>query len=191
MENVPQLADHQVFGEFLECLAPAYHVQWSIVECSSLGIPQSRRRLVLLASRLGPSGLELSHPEDETPTVRATISGLPSLAAGEQDKTDPLHMASSLSPRNLQRIRASKPGGTWRDWDEELQIGLPPQGQRRHVPQCLRTDGVGRGGTNDYDSVLWLWEWPLRSPGARSRDLPSGGSDASNFPSLVHIRSGR
>ena len=42
------------------------------------------------------------------------------IQAGECDPNDPLHFASSLSDRNLKRIRASKPGGTWRDWPEEL-----------------------------------------------------------------------
>ena len=58
MENVAQIADHDVFNDFLHHL-DGYHVEWSIVECSTLGIPQSRRRLVLLASKLGDQGLEV------------------------------------------------------------------------------------------------------------------------------------
>ncbi|MFT8938151.1 DNA cytosine methyltransferase, partial [Liquorilactobacillus sp.] len=33
---------------------------------------------------------------------------------------DPMHYAPKLSKINLKRIRQSKPGGTWHDWDEEL-----------------------------------------------------------------------
>lgn len=30
------------------------------------------------------------------------------------------HKARKMSPKNLQRIRASVPGGSWKDWSEEL-----------------------------------------------------------------------
>src|ERR1700733_13614113 len=56
MENVPQLGDHSIFGEFLMSLR-GYHVWSDIVECSVYGIPQSRKRLVLLASKFGSVGL--------------------------------------------------------------------------------------------------------------------------------------
>lgn len=120
MENVPQLMDHEVFYGFIEGLAD-YKVWWEIVDCASFGIPQTRKRLVLMASRLGEQGLGLS-PSDECPaTVRETIQGLRALKAGESDPDDALHAASALSETNLRRIRASKPGGTWRDWPDELQ----------------------------------------------------------------------
>jgi DNA (cytosine-5)-methyltransferase 1 len=120
MENVPQLADHPVFQQFLKSL-DGYKKWWQVVECSSIGIPQTRKRLVLLASRLGSAGLELSQEQVRRATVRDTISVLPAINAGERDPEDELHAACSLSPLNLTRIRASRPGGTWRDWPTELQ----------------------------------------------------------------------
>lgn len=119
MENVPQLADHPVFEQLLKSLSD-YETWWKVVECASIGVPQTRKRLVLLASRLGSVALDDSHAEQKA-TVRAAISSLPSLRAGECDPEDRLHVASSLSPLNRARIRASKPGGTWRDWPEKLQ----------------------------------------------------------------------
>ena len=44
-------------------------------------------------------------------TVRDAIANLPELEAGETDPNDPLHTSASLAPLNLQRIKASKPGG--------------------------------------------------------------------------------
>ena len=44
------------------------------------------------------------------------------IAAGESSKEDPLHRAASLSPLNLKRIQATKEGGSWRDWPEELKL---------------------------------------------------------------------
>lgn len=119
MENVPQLEKHPVFQEFLSALE-GYHVVWSVLDCSSIGVPQTRKRLVLLASRLGSEGLFLPMPDGSAATVRSTISHLPPLNAGEVDKNDPMHVACKLSKLNLERINASQPGGTWRDWKPSL-----------------------------------------------------------------------
>lgn len=119
MENVPQLLLHKVFSDFLNVLT-GYHVTWSVVDCDRVGVPQKRKRMVLMASRFGSERLSLSKSDIPTETVRSKIAALPSLIAGEADADDPLHVACKLSPLNLRRIRVSKPGGTWRDWPEDL-----------------------------------------------------------------------
>lgn len=53
MENVPQLVDHEVFRDFLAALR-GYHTWWEVIDCVRYSVPQTRRRLVLLASRIGP-----------------------------------------------------------------------------------------------------------------------------------------
>lgn len=120
MENVPQLLHYEVFQNFLADLKH-YSISWSVINCADYGVPQSRKRLVLIASKLGK--VELLTPdrlEENNSTVRKAISHLSPLEAGSCDPKDRLHTASSLSEINLKRIRASKPGGTWRDWDESL-----------------------------------------------------------------------
>ena len=123
MENVPSLVnyrDGEVFKGFCNRLKGAgYHVAWTIAKCEEFGVPQKRRRLVLLASRYAPLG-KLKANQNATVSVREVIGDLPKLDAGQSDPNDPLHTAPSLSEKNLRRIRASKPGGTWRDWPEEL-----------------------------------------------------------------------
>lgn len=147
MENVPAITKHGVFGEFVEALEGwGYHVWYDVVDASRYGTPQRRKRLVLLASLHGP--IELVPPTHETPrTVREVIGDLPPLAAGEADPNDPLHVAAGLSPKNLARIRASRPGGTWRDWPEELMAAC-------HV------NGSGRS----YSSVYGRMEWDEPAP---------------------------
>lgn len=120
MENVPQIADHAVFKTFLRSLS-GYDKWWSVVDCELMGIPQTRKRLVLLASRLEGEPLRLVTPPASVSTVRQAIEALPPISAGEAHPHDALHTAPSLSTRNLSRIRASVPGGTWRDWPVELQ----------------------------------------------------------------------
>ncbi|MDF9828612.1 DNA (cytosine-5)-methyltransferase 1 [Ereboglobus sp. PH5-10] len=122
MENVPGLAEHAVFEKFLEFLDKAeYKVSAQIVKCTDYGIPQQRERLVVLASKLGPINLlPPSRFRSRVKTVRDAIATLPQLESGAADKHDDLHRCPSLSPLNLQRIQASIPGGTWRDWDPRL-----------------------------------------------------------------------
>lgn len=120
MENVPQLLDHPVFEQFLENL-DGYSIEWSVVQAVRIGIPQTRKRLVLIASKLGADGLALPQNEQKAKTVRQAIGRLRPIKAGESDPKDRLHVASRLSKTNLERIRHSKQGGTWRDWPDDLQ----------------------------------------------------------------------
>ena len=122
MENVPQVRAHSVFEQFVRTLQQAgYSTSVSIVRCVDYGIPQARMRLVFLASLLGAIGLRERDPRrDRKRTVRQVIGGLEALTAGGISDCDPLHRASSLSDLNLKRIRAAKPGGSWRDWNSDL-----------------------------------------------------------------------
>ncbi|AYD89027.1 DNA cytosine methyltransferase [Actinomyces sp. 2119] len=146
MENVPQLLDHPVFSRFVEDLS-GYSVGWSVVQAARIGVPQTRKRLVLVASRLGDVGLPLSQEGKEARTVRQAIGGLRPIRAGESDPEDRLHVASRLSRVNLERIRHSKPGGTWRDWPEDLRAA------------CHRKTS---GAT--YPSVYGRMSWDEASP---------------------------
>ncbi len=120
MENVPQVERETVFQDFVRSLEDnGFTVSRRVVECVRYGVPQARRRMVLLASKLGP--IELLDAEETTSaTVRDVIGHLPRIEAGESWPDDPLHSAADLAPINLKRIRASRPGGTWRDWPAEL-----------------------------------------------------------------------
>ena len=146
MENVPPLRKRRVFGEFVaDMLDAGYFVDFELVDGRDIGIPQKRRRLVLVASLLGP----ITIPETAKPTVtvRDAISCLPPIEAGAADPDDPLHASASLSELNLARIRHSKPGGTWRDWPEYLIAGC-------HVRKSGAT----------FPSVYGRMEWDLPAP---------------------------
>lgn len=126
MENVPELAERgrDVFNTFVATLERLdYHVDWRIVKCEEYGVPQFRRRLVLLASRLGelkvPDGQYCT--EKKWKTVRKAIGQLPPLDSGEEHPKDRLHVASRLSDLNLLRIKATSPdGGNRREWPDDL-----------------------------------------------------------------------
>jgi DNA (cytosine-5)-methyltransferase 1 len=147
MENVPQFQDDCVFGVFLDSLA-GYSVWFGIVECAQYHVPQARKRLVVLASRLGPIKL-IDPPEVDVnvSTVRSAIGHLRRISAGEADAGDRLHASSRLSELNLRRIQASKPGGTWRDWEPSL-----------------RADCHKKESGETYPSVYGRMDWDAPAP---------------------------
>lgn len=142
MENVPRLIDYrdgEIFDAFVHSLRQAgYFVDHSVVFLPDYGLPQRRSRLVVMASLHGEIRIDgPTHTADRYLTVEQAIGELPALAAGETDKHDALHTASRLSATNLKRIRASRPGGSWTEWDEDL------------VAPCHRIRS-GRGYTSVY-----------------------------------------
>lgn len=121
MENVPEIEKSTVFPKFIQILKDNYYkVDYKVVYCPDYGIAQNRRRFVLLASKLGD--IKLMDPTHDRKTVKINdyIKNLPEVAAGEVDANDSMHRTAKLSDLNLRRIKSSKPGGTWRDWPEEL-----------------------------------------------------------------------
>jgi DNA (cytosine-5)-methyltransferase 1 len=149
MENVIQLNHHSVFQEFVQKLGQLnYSFEVYEVNCQDYGIPQTRKRLVLLASKFGKIDLIPStHDKSSYETVRRTIENLEPLSAGQSSKFDRLHLCSKLSELNLKRIRASKPGGTWRDWSEDLRA------------ECHR-----KKSGETYPGVYGRMEWDQPSP---------------------------
>ncbi len=147
MENVPTVAKHEVFHDFVDTLKRlGYDVWFDVVDSSLYGVPQMRRRMVLLASRYG--GIQMIAPTHEKSiTVRQAIGRLRPLGAGEAAPRDKLHVTSALSEKNLKRIKVSKPGGTWRDWPEDL------------VAECHRAES-GR----TYPGVYGRMEWNKPAP---------------------------
>ena len=179
MENVPGLERRPVFGEFLSVLGEAgYQYSYSVVHCAEYGVPQARRRLVLLASRHGSIAMvPATHDRQRYVTARDIIGRCEDIGAGDTSVSDPLHKASGLSELNLERIRRSKPGGTWRDWDEDLRAECHVRASGRSFPSVygrMRWDepaptittqfhgyGSGRFGHPKQDRAISLREGAL------------------------------
>jgi DNA (cytosine-5)-methyltransferase 1 len=179
MENVPALLQFErgtLFSAFTSRLERrGYHVAFRVVAGQEYGLPQLRRRLVLLASRLGP--IEMVVEKNERVTVWDFLQGLPSLEAGRVDPCDPLHRAAALSVENLNRIRISRPGGTWRDWPLGLRAAchrssagktytgvygrISPDGPAPTITTQFYGYGNGRFGHPYQDRALSLREGAL------------------------------
>lgn len=132
VENVPGLrsknAPAGTLSRFCKALRElGFYVTSGVVDCQHYGVPQRRRRLVLLASRLGP--LEIPNPTHgpfpgclPVSTVWEWIGDLPPLRAGETHAVVPNHQASALTDINLSRLRATPSGGGRDAWPAHLRL---------------------------------------------------------------------
>jgi len=130
MENVSGLASDgkSVFNRFLDALkSVGLNATYDDkMDAASYGVPQHRKRLVLIASRAKPSlpvkthGLRTGRPYVN---VRDKIGNLPPIEAGHRDNSKFNHSCKALSPLNLIRIITTPhDGGSRTDLPAELWI---------------------------------------------------------------------
>lgn len=149
-ENVLQVRNDDVYRGFerrLEELGYSINPEDNKkVYCPEYGIPQNRKRWVMLASKKGEIELPSpTHPDEaDYPTVRETIDHLPPLNAGEQHPEFELHRSRSLSDTNLERIRNMEPGADWTLWEE--------RGLEHLLADCHKKDS-GRSYKAPYSRI--------------------------------------
>lgn len=128
MENVLSLRLFNkgvVLKEFIDKLKAAdYKVEYYQVNAQDYGTPQRRKRLVLFGTKnkIPIDLIPATHSKGSYVTVEKALKGLPELKNGEVCKTDPLHRGRTLGELNLRRLRATREGGFWREWDDELKL---------------------------------------------------------------------
>ena len=173
MENVPSIKKDDNFIDFVNKLKEMkYKVNFKVINIANWNAPQMRRRLILIASKI--SKIEITEKQSKKfKTIKEAIKNLSHLQNGQVDNKDPLHRSAKLSNLNLQRIKFSQPGGTWKDWPKKI---LPncykkPSGQTftsvygRLSPNKANTlttqftrYGTGRYGHYEQDRALSLRE---------------------------------
>lgn len=130
VENVPGLANvpgYSTFRRFTRLLQiNGYEVVFAILNAKDFGVPQNRRRLVLIATRgTSPSLPKQKYGSKRHPhkTVRQAIKRFPVLRAGRAHSKVTNHVASALTPVNLRRIKATpKNGGDRSSWPKRLRL---------------------------------------------------------------------
>ena len=147
MENVTQLINFKkapVFEDFVSNLKSlGYYVHYEVVNCPDYGIPQNRKRLILLASKFGEIKLiPKTHNRDSYVTVKDAIGELPFIKDGEKDINDPIHFSRKLTPKNKKRIEATPYGGSWKDWNEDLRL------------ECHKKE-TGKSFPSVYGRMVW------------------------------------
>lgn len=128
MENVPGLKDYYLFKNILNKLEKlGYNPKVGIVNVKDYGVPQTRKRLVMVGSLLGD--IEVAAGTGERRTVRSEIEHLPT----PEEAKDPLQkIIANHSDEVMERIRLTpKDGGSWKD--------LP----QKFVLKCHKKKNVG------------------------------------------------
>lgn len=151
IENVPGLANvpgYSTFRRFVRLLEVSGYrnrIAVEILDAKRFGVPQNRRRLVLIATRKGvPSLPKPKYGTRHRPfkTVRQTIARFPVLRAGSRHSKIKNHVASAVTKINLDRLKATPPdGGDRRDWPPRLRL------------QCH--SGDYNGHTDVYGRMSW------------------------------------
>jgi DNA (cytosine-5)-methyltransferase 1 len=146
LENVPGLQkitkSDGVFSDFtLKLTELGYDFDTAVVQASHLGVPQIRKRFILIAATneytISPISSIVNQREKLFPTTRDYIYDLPPIDAGEQHTEIANHAAAKLSPENLIRIKHTPEGGDRRDWPAYLKSGC-------HKKYKGHTDVYGR-----------------------------------------------
>jgi DNA (cytosine-5)-methyltransferase 1 len=167
MENVTgitSIAGGGIVGEIQDGMRRlGYRVEMQVVKAEQYGVPQERRRVIFIGTRLSANIVfpEQTHGPDLRPYVSIwdAISDLPPLKNGEAPGLLPYaklpqnsyqallrgdrtrvenHAAARLSRINEQRMNHIPPGGSWRD----IPVRLLPEGMKR----AKRSDHTKRYG---------------------------------------------
>lgn len=104
-----------------------YAVDARVINAAYYGVPQSRKRFVLIASRVKKS-IRIPQPAEKKALLKdyiGTHNGFPRLKAGHRDSNDFMNTVASLSEKNLERLdRTRKNGGTRVDWKNKRALQL-------------------------------------------------------------------
>jgi DNA (cytosine-5)-methyltransferase 1 len=159
MENVAGLAGRgkPIFTKFLRALRRlGYQPEWRVEQMANFGVPQSRRRLVLLAGR----GFQIQFPPASrcrSPEAGSSMKPWKTVRAAIGHTRAPItfraalrnggpqshnwHVVRELQPQTKRRLKAATPGWTWLKVKESVR------------PKCHQ--GGYKGFTNAYGRMPW------------------------------------
>lgn len=147
VENVPGLKKNpeSPLGRFKQFLQDnGYIFDDGVVNAKYFGVPQNRRRYVLVATRVRKT---IRLPEEDRKnikTVRQVIGDMAKyvpITAGTKDNTPFIHSSAGLSVLNMKRMKETLPdGGSRKSWKEDLQ------------PDCYQKHD---GHTDVYGRMRW------------------------------------
>ncbi|MBP9022213.1 MAG: DNA cytosine methyltransferase [Spirochaetes bacterium] len=182
VENVPGFEKNKKspIKRFMGILSSlGYHYDDKVINAKYFGVPQSRRRYILIATRLNNELTIPSEDKGSIMTVRDAIGNMmkfKNIKAGTIDETVFQHTAASLSPKNLERIMVtSKNGGDRRCWQHIKKLQLP----------CYQK----HNGHYDVYSRMF-WDRPAPTITTRFRSISNGRYGHPEQDRAISIREG-
>lgn len=149
LENVPPLLKSAEYAELRRiAISLGYEVEGRVLNAADYGVPQTRKRAIVIGSRVGaPSFPEpthadplkldlLTHKRPRWKTVRDAIGHLPLIPTGQN-----WHIGRNPTEKSLQRYRAVPPGGN--RWDLPSHL----------MPECWKRKT--KGGTDLFGRLWW------------------------------------
>jgi DNA (cytosine-5)-methyltransferase 1 len=182
IENVPGLdkKEGSPLADFKDFLTDqGYYFSDGILNAKHYGVPQNRRRYILVASRIDKH-IVLPKPDKQNiKTVKHAIGDnkiFRPIQAGTIDKTDFIHSASALSSTNLKRIKLTpKNGGDRTSWAEIKALQL----------DCYQDHN---GHTDVYGRMSW--EKPSPTITTRFDSLSNGRYGHPDQDRAISLREG-
>ena len=167
IENVPgikRFAEKSKLTTFIRFLSRhGYYFDEGVINANDYGVPQSRKRYVLIASRVNKH-IRLPLPDKSGPIVKGYIgqkNGFKKIDAGQIDKTDFKHTCSGLNEISLKRFYLTpKNGGTRKSWSKHKDLQIAAYQGRDN---CFR-DVYGR----------MSWEKPAPTITTRFNSISNG-----------------
>jgi len=149
VENVPGILkkkEKSGLKEFISDLQDrGYKVQYEIVNLNEYGVPQTRKRFSLIASRVTKTPIFPEPNKNNRPIVNDFIgvhNDFPRVRAGFRDYSEFFHTVANLSEKNLKRMKKTrKNGGSWLDWTDDISL------KRDHYS--------GNGFKDNYGRMSW------------------------------------
>jgi DNA (cytosine-5)-methyltransferase 1 len=126
IENVKELLrgkhSHHFQSLHKQLSERGYEVSAEVHDLSDFGLPQSRKRSLIIAKLGGRLAPHLPKAKKKR-TVRETIGRQPRLRAGEVDPRDKMHLCPNMSGVSLERTKAiPHDGGSWHSLPAALRI---------------------------------------------------------------------
>ena len=122
VENVPGLNNDcgkEIYDKFLEVLTKCGFSEPAadLLDAKHFGVPQTRKRFILLASKQGSISLPIPQTDpDQFVTVKECIKKYPKIVDGKESKDYPNHISRKLQPHHKRIVEAvPKDGGSRRD----------------------------------------------------------------------------
>lgn len=164
VENVPGLNNRSgkdIYQKFMKALVRCgFSADAGLLDAKDFGVPQTRKRFILVASRRGAVSLPTPQREDRFATVREYIKKYPVIADGESSSEYRNHVARQLQPHHKRIVEAVPKDG----------------GNRLDVSDTSLLLACHRKNPKAHSNVFSRMAWDAPSPTLTSRcaDVYSG-----------------